>query len=685
MVLLREQHILTDDEIANIIIKYIDEKIYNYAIMIDGEWGCGKTYFIKEYLVDKIEKHEAEKVAKTKSARETGAERYKERKIIYISLYGIKSTDEISQQILMESVFKLAKDKKGKNIIQAGTKLGGAALTLLSSFGIEFNADDFSNKVAELVPVKESILIFDDLERCDCPINEILGYVNTFVEQDGLKVILVANQREIGRSTYQANQELKYLVAAHPHIMFSENADNKILKSYITGSNKDKESNEPVNQIDLNTIHDRIDRLFNQNISYEQIKEKLVGQTIYYYPNLQAVFEKMITSSPLEDSLKSTLLERTTLFKEYMIGEGHPNLRTFQFFLSKIQDLYRVIDQINDESQDTGKEAFLSYIINYCFRICVSYKSGTYKYDWSKNEEYEQKGIGQVDIFRTSLCFRFVDDFIVNSILDKDSAERMLRVYKGMYCEQPDIETKSLNLIQYDWATSSDKELEKAIAVVIQGLKDDKFKTTSYSPIIGALLILEDIGFSATYWQDAISLMKANIYKLTYRVGIDTGYRIDENTDIGKRHQEIIKDLQAQVDNHFKQQTASQIEQHLLMKDGWAGKLVDYLKDNQFEIIHTVGFLSQVDINKLLDKLANATSYDINAFRICINSLYRENSIGAALNQEGQMLADLIEGIKKFDTSTYDKIKHLQISCLIKNLESAQALYTDEKNLEVEN
>ena len=96
----------------------------------------------------------------------------------------------------------------------------GAALTLLSSLGIDLNVNDFTNKLTDLLPLKNTMLIFDDLERCDCPINEILGYINSFIEQDGLKVILVANQKEIGRSTYQVNQELKYLVAANPTIKF---------------------------------------------------------------------------------------------------------------------------------------------------------------------------------------------------------------------------------------------------------------------------------------------------------------------------------------------------------------------------------------------------------------------------------------------------------------------------------
>ena len=180
--------------------------------MIDGEWGCGKTYFVKENLIEKIKRHEEQKTAKTKE--------YKARQVIYISLYGIKSTDEISRQIMMQSCLEKVDKKEKKEIIQTGSKLMGAALTLLSSLGIDLNVNDFTNKLTDLLPLKNTMLIFDDLERCDCPINEILGYINSFIEQDGLKVILVANQKEIGRSTYQVNQELKYLVAANPTIKF---------------------------------------------------------------------------------------------------------------------------------------------------------------------------------------------------------------------------------------------------------------------------------------------------------------------------------------------------------------------------------------------------------------------------------------------------------------------------------
>lgn len=52
---------LSDEEIINVIKSYIDEKLYNYAVMIDGEWGSGKTYFVKNTLIPDLKEKEQEK------------------------------------------------------------------------------------------------------------------------------------------------------------------------------------------------------------------------------------------------------------------------------------------------------------------------------------------------------------------------------------------------------------------------------------------------------------------------------------------------------------------------------------------------------------------------------------------------------------------------------------------------
>lgn len=58
---------LTDEEILEIIGKYINNQETNYAILLDGEWGSGKTYFIRKKLVPKLKvNYEKERKEKKK-------------------------------------------------------------------------------------------------------------------------------------------------------------------------------------------------------------------------------------------------------------------------------------------------------------------------------------------------------------------------------------------------------------------------------------------------------------------------------------------------------------------------------------------------------------------------------------------------------------------------------------------
>ena len=41
---------MKNEDIIKIVIEYITEERYKQAILIDGEWGAGKTFFVKEQL-----------------------------------------------------------------------------------------------------------------------------------------------------------------------------------------------------------------------------------------------------------------------------------------------------------------------------------------------------------------------------------------------------------------------------------------------------------------------------------------------------------------------------------------------------------------------------------------------------------------------------------------------------------
>ena len=76
------------EDLVESILDYIRNEYTDYAIMINGEWGSGKTYFWNHKIRNKIE-----------SMQLNG----KQYTTIYMSLYGISNLEEISKKIFIET------------------------------------------------------------------------------------------------------------------------------------------------------------------------------------------------------------------------------------------------------------------------------------------------------------------------------------------------------------------------------------------------------------------------------------------------------------------------------------------------------------------------------------------------------------------------------------------------------
>ena len=76
------------EELKGVIEEYLRDSRAEYAVMIDGDWGSGKTYFLTHSLMDIIQN-----IDNGKS---------KPRKYAYVSLYGVKSISEVSKEIMFQ-------------------------------------------------------------------------------------------------------------------------------------------------------------------------------------------------------------------------------------------------------------------------------------------------------------------------------------------------------------------------------------------------------------------------------------------------------------------------------------------------------------------------------------------------------------------------------------------------------
>ena len=177
---------LQNDRIAKAIKDYCGFPYpQNFALMITGRWGSGKTHLVKSLLEDLVKKDSSTK----------------RHKALYITLYGVTSVNQIEEQIFQQSHPFLS---------HKATRIGGAILKNLVRGTFKVDWDDkhhSSTTVAPQIPelniseilggTTQRVVIFDDFERAVMSPIDLMGYINPFVEHDNCKVVILANEEEI--------------------------------------------------------------------------------------------------------------------------------------------------------------------------------------------------------------------------------------------------------------------------------------------------------------------------------------------------------------------------------------------------------------------------------------------------------------------------------------------------------
>lgn len=252
------------NEIIEIIKEYLNNTRAEYAVMINGEWGSGKTYFLRHSLLKVLESIDSGKKDR--------------RKFTYISLYGVKSVEEISKEI----IFSCFGPKNSKKVETVNSVLETAGNIVTASFGaINVDVSKVKDTLAK-VDIHNWLLCFDDLERCCIPINEMLGYINRLVEHNHGKVIVLANEQEIGKVTLNENLESKCQVVL---------SGRKI----VIGKKQDKGNKNTVDDINIDKLKEVTESIFSDDILYKSIREKVIGLTVRFDPQMDKAFDSIIS------------------------------------------------------------------------------------------------------------------------------------------------------------------------------------------------------------------------------------------------------------------------------------------------------------------------------------------------------------------------------------------------------
>ena len=320
-----------NEQIKKYIEYYIELDNPQYAVLLTGNWGCGKTYFIKKLIEEwkELDRMEGENHGKTNCIKKRKEPDSTEDKIIlkpiYVSLNGISDTHSINEKIRAEiSPFWNSKSMKiaksvAKELLKATTKI---ALDFdedkKADGNISFNIDllgmlDPSNEKIE----GKRILIFDDIERCAIKTDEIFGYINNFVEHSRCKVILLTDEEKI-KVKYQKSKsdiDIDYKDFKEKLIGQTFEVQSEIdtaLDLFIKGINKNKQD------LDLSEHKDLIKELF---VSSKLENLRVFKQALLDFNRLTTYIDKKLTDyENYDEFIKSLLAHFIIVYVEYKTG-----------------------------------------------------------------------------------------------------------------------------------------------------------------------------------------------------------------------------------------------------------------------------------------------------------------------------------------------------------------------------
>lgn len=296
------------------------------ALMVSGEWGCGKTYHIEKVIIPTL--------------RQEGWNPVK------VSLFGIESVNEMPLRIAdnykrpeNNEVDGTKKEKKKSWLSSLGKEKAGKALAKGAQFAskiswlgnfvdVETLVNNNSGLLYKLIPTEKTVIILDDIERVIdiIDVHTLLGAINELVEQRGYKVVVIANN-----SYMQQKSEAKLV-----------------------------------------------------------FKEKVIEKTLVYEPDVVSIFKELCGkgySSPFTAFMTAQKAVEVIdpSYPSYKEDKGLQvelhNIRILKFALAHFSKIYEVCNAfLKDENKDTA-DSFLLSLWACTVGVAIEYKKDrlTYK------------------------------------------------------------------------------------------------------------------------------------------------------------------------------------------------------------------------------------------------------------------------------------------------------------------
>ena len=607
---------MTNEELNSYILHYLTKDKTNSAIMLTGDWGTGKSYYIQHSLKPFLEKDENGKHS-----------------CVIVSLYGLKDTAEISKGIYLGTRLKILNTVSES---AATAKFAGRTIVkgLAGFFGVDLSQDEKSLlKLYESVDLTGKLIVLEDLERSGIDILEVLGYVNNLVEQDGVKVLLVANEEEI----------IKF--------EFCNRIIGQREKKEIE---KEKSLREAFELPTENT-----DRFIQCQSSedYLRAKEKTISDTIQFEEDWQTTIQEIIQMFDNETLDKFSDAERVKDILDIMLHCKSHNLRSLIFACQKTADIFNSLDEKYLSDEDFIQAIFFGVL----FFVLRQKNGKTYK--WGE-EKYFSIDFGHE---KTPL-FKFCYDYITMQHKHFDDVENAHKAFSELILydtTRSDTDRDIATLKTYHVQTESD--LNRALVNIEKRLENpEDISFYQYGTIaVYAIIVKGILGCNI----DTIkNRLVANVHGKGHKLELEQIFWTvigDACTTEQKEEYEILRKEMAES-----LKLGNEIIPNFDYQPEQSKEFYNYVVEHSGRFRLQESFAARLDMKRLSEMFRNSTAQQKDQIRGVFIAMYRAVNIKSSLASDKESIAQLLEFVKRDQEGDVgDAIQRLQYKWFIEYLE----------------
>lgn len=578
---------MNNEELNKYIKHYLEKDQSKSAIMLTGAWGIGKSYYIQNELIPFLQEEHCKCVA--------------------VSLYGLKTLSDISKSIYLELRVKPLKSNSefattGKLIAKTLAK------GIISHFGVDLKStEEEMQTLYESIDLSQTLIILEDVERSQIDILDLLGYVNSLVEQDGVKVLLVANENE--------------MIQYEP-IVISDGKATQAGTLYNINSNR---------------------KYTEKAQKYLLFKEKTISDTIQFEGNTEQAILQII--STFKNDTLNRFANSTSAQEIYwiMFTCNQYNLRSFIFACQKSVDIF---DKIEDDYEGNFLKCIFFGIIYFSLRFKAE---NTVQWDRSENYSIE---LGD----ETYPLFKFCFDYIQQQKFDIAEVPAAADAFKQkQIIDKKDAYDPQLQIL-FKYYIHTQKEVEQAVKKISTRLQDpEDISIYNYDQIAMCLIIVEHV-LNLDIEKEKCSLVN-NLKNWGKTLKVEELFRSSFRKDCEPYKKEF-EELKDEIIDVLKKDT--QFIPNFVYLPAQTDIFCEYITKHSSDILITRQFAKILNIPKLTQMFAACTPAQKQNIRMAFMEMYRFGNVKEFLANDAPAIEQLKYYIEIDMENQTDKIQRLQ-------------------------